>query len=785
MYTVAAKEQSARRHGLGVSPKGSACSPGAFYMGPDCQRCFCQANKVKICSSPLTCKTDDEKPSIYDQIRVFNPFKLSELHNVDTAAKCKPGAVYRSDCKKCLCTESGSLLCEKQLCPNYEVTYKHQAEEINGKPCKEGDKMKQECMECFCRNSTFACDVKKNCLASIQTLGSKKKKCIPGQKFPNLPNRPPCKCTAEGERVCSSSLVLLGEPDKRVLPFRKEFLDAKSGKKCRRGVTYIKGCNKCICSEKRLLRCTSKTCVRHDEILSLFRRTRLPGRLRLPRREKTVRPPNPAERLTKESSSGSSAKDSEEQSGTNKLRPHRLGKTVLPRTYTEERTRTPFFDENFFDSSEEIGDRTETNRPHRPRLLEKTVRPKIASSAEESQSETKRPRLLEKTVRPMIDSSADKTNDEIGSKPSRPHRLREKTVRPQLGSSAEDATSSKNPSKPHQLLGETVRLIISSSAEESKDVTRNRSRGPHRLREKTVRPPLGPSAEKETGMKNPRKPNRLLEKTVKPMIASSAEESQDETRNKPRGPHRLREKTVRPQLGSSVEDETGMKNPRKPHRLQEKTVRPIISSSAEESEDETRNRPRGPHRLREKTVRPQLGSSAEDETGMKNPRKPHRLQEKTVRPIISSSAEESEDETRNRPRGPHRLREKTVRPQLGSSVEDETGMKNPRTPLRLLEKTVRPIVASNDEESHEVTRSRFRGPHRLREKTVRPRKLTHKAKEFDESFLNGKKCEPGVVYRRECNKCTCTEERHLQCTSMGCPNKSSNIKLTHALPKHE
>ncbi|XP_063369886.1 uncharacterized protein LOC134658207 [Cydia amplana] len=286
--------KSARRDGFGVKPKDSAdCIPGAFYYGHNCEQCFCNHRKFKICTVPLTCRMDDKVPSLNEQIHLFNPSRLSDLPNVrNTGAKCKPGKLYRADCNRCICTKYESLLCEKLLCPNYEDTYKLQAQEITGKPCEAGDVMRQECIECACQNSTFACHVKKDCNPSVQPLGEKKKKCVPGQKYPNLPNRPPCICTAKGERHCSSSLILVGAPRKQTRPLEPAFLDPRSGKKCTPGVVYTKECNKCTCSKNHLLRCTRMKCLSEDEALKLFEGIRRPRKhRRRPLPEKTVRPP--------------------------------------------------------------------------------------------------------------------------------------------------------------------------------------------------------------------------------------------------------------------------------------------------------------------------------------------------------------------------------------------------------------------------------------------------------------------------------------------------------------
>ncbi|XP_061723754.1 uncharacterized protein LOC133529977 [Cydia pomonella] len=385
---------SARRDGLGVKPKGSSnCTPGAFYKGHNCEQCFCTDDRLKICTVPLTCKMDDKVPSLDEQIHFFNPSRLSDLPNVhDTVARCIPGKLYRMDCNRCICTKSESLLCEKLLCPNYEDTYKLQAREISGKPCEDGDIMRQECVECACQNSKFACDVKKDCIPSVQLLGEKKKKkCVPGQKYPNLPNRPPCICTAKGERHCSSSLILIGAPKKRIRPFEAAFSDPHSGKKCTPGVVYKKECNKCICSAKRLLRCTTMTCLSNDEIQKLFWRTRRPRRhRRRPLREKTVRPPKRAEGQAQVTFSSSST---EEQPRTRRPRPLQE-KTVRPPTRTE--GRTPFLEAAFLDSSAE--DKSGTSRPRRPRrpLQEKTVHPPMDA---EKQTGMNRPRKLSNKVK--------------------------------------------------------------------------------------------------------------------------------------------------------------------------------------------------------------------------------------------------------------------------------------------------------------------------------------------------------------------------------------------------
>ncbi|XP_063388324.1 uncharacterized protein LOC134674196 [Cydia fagiglandana] len=291
-FIEAISPKSARRDGLGVKPKSSSdCIPGEFYRGHNCEQCFCNHRSFKICTVPLTCKMDDKVPSFDEQIHLFNPSRLSDLPNVNTGAKCKPGKLYRADCNKCICTKSESLLCEKLLCPNYEETYNLQAQEMSGKPCEDGDIMRQACIECSCQNSTFVCDVKKNCMPFVQPLGAKKKKCVPGHKYPNLPNRPPCICTAKGQLLCSSSLIL-GAPKKRTRPFDKAFSDPHSGKKCTPGVVYKKECNTCTCSKKHVLRCTTMTCVSEDEALKLFIGNRRPRKHpRRPPQEKTVRPP--------------------------------------------------------------------------------------------------------------------------------------------------------------------------------------------------------------------------------------------------------------------------------------------------------------------------------------------------------------------------------------------------------------------------------------------------------------------------------------------------------------
>ncbi|XP_063542719.1 uncharacterized protein LOC134751266 [Cydia strobilella] len=125
------------------------------------------------------------------------------------------------------------------------------------------------------------------------------------------------------------------------------------------------------------------------------------------------------------------------------------------------------------------------------------------------------------------------------------------------------------------------------------------------------------------------------------------------------------------------------------------------------------------------------------------------------------------------------LREKTVRPPkrtegqsqatfLDSSAEDVSGTSRPRRPLQ--EKTVRPPMDRSAEE--------HRG-------TNRPQRLSKNLKEFDKAFLDGEKCEPGVVYRStdppnvdtpgssyrvDCNTCLCLANGNLHCGQMLCPS---------------
>ncbi|CAH0597195.1 unnamed protein product [Chrysodeixis includens] len=216
-------------------PLGSSCIPGRFYQ-ENCKRCFCNADRIPICSILDACKEKNRNP-VSKPEDVRPPVKDKEFKGLQalphSAAPCDPGNTYKIDCNVCICDEQQNLICDKMLCISFSDMHKTEAMKRSGLPCNtnnaiENEAIQSKCVKCVCNVTTF-CQAIEDCVSDSEKATR----------------------TYSGRRNGSR---LAFDLDKQ---------------KCVPNHIYKDNCNKCYCQQDQTLRCTQKTCLNYNQATAL------------------------------------------------------------------------------------------------------------------------------------------------------------------------------------------------------------------------------------------------------------------------------------------------------------------------------------------------------------------------------------------------------------------------------------------------------------------------------------------------------------------------------------
>ncbi|CRK97515.1 CLUMA_CG010904, isoform A [Clunio marinus] len=280
-----------------VNSPGFTCKPNEPFMD-DCNSCTCDSTGTLARCTAMACPPNERQ-------------KRSEIeaggssNSIGASNDCVPGSTWKNSCNFCRCSPNGLALCTRRYCPpepssidssasqnKFRRQTQNTIESVSGGQCIPGAKWMDQCNRCWCSKNGYAACTRMFCPgsspvniplkpapgfgneliksgdnsnklifrrkreASEKALNTNKNRCEPKTSWNDDCNH--CFCSDNGIAICT--LMVCINTDTTFHEAKDVRIDEQEVRKCEPGKIWKEDCNKCLCSLKGKVQCTTRNC---------------------------------------------------------------------------------------------------------------------------------------------------------------------------------------------------------------------------------------------------------------------------------------------------------------------------------------------------------------------------------------------------------------------------------------------------------------------------------------------------------------------------------------------